>query len=171
VSSGAAGVSLYETDKDDERDRMIEGRRIRSAFALLGALFLLAFAFAACGDDDDDTTDGGAAVTGGEATTPDAGPDANPPPKPGGAAPRAETVEMVDFAFERPAVTVQAGGKVTWKNQGEAPHTATADDGSFDTGTVEPGKLQAETFKETGTFSYICEIHPEMKGTVEVVSG
>jgi plastocyanin len=68
-------------------------------------------------------------------------------------------------------VTIQAGGKVIWQNEGEAPHTATADDGSFDTGTVDPGKLKSEAaaFKEPGSFSYICEIHPQMKGTVEVV--
>jgi plastocyanin len=58
---------------------------------------------------------------------------------------------------------------VIWQNEGEAPHTATADDRSFDTGTVEAGKLKSESFKEPGTFTYICEIHPEMKGTVEVV--
>jgi plastocyanin len=64
---------------------------------------------------------------------------------------------------------VQAGGKVTWQNQDTAPHTATADDGSFDTGTIEKGKLGSATFKEAGTFTYFCEIHPTMHGTVEVV--
>jgi plastocyanin len=78
---------------------------------------------------------------------------------------------MVDFSFEPPTVTIQAGGKVIWQNEGDAPHTATADDDSFDTGTVDSGKLKSETaaFKESGTFSYICTIHPQMKGTVEVV--
>lgn len=146
---------------------MIERSRIRSALLVLGTVCLLAFAFTACGDDDDGATDTGASATGGQATQT----EATPPPKTGGAAPRAETVEMVDFAFERPSVTIQAGGKVTWKNQGQAPHTATAEDGSFDTGTVEAGKLKAETFKETGTFKYICEIHPQMHGTIKVVSG
>ena len=86
---------------------MIEGRPIRSAFALLGALFLLAFGVAACGDDDDSATDGGAANTGGAP----ASTDAPSPPKPGGTAPRAETVEMVDFSFKAPTVTVQAGAR------------------------------------------------------------
>ena len=60
-------------------------------------------------------------------------------------------------------------GKVTWQNEDTAPHTATADDGSFDTGTIEKGKLGSATFKEPGTFTYHCEIHPTMHGTVEVV--
>jgi len=58
---------------------------------------------------------------------------------------------------------------VIWQNQDAAPHTATADDGSFDTGTIEQGKLGSETFKEAGTYLYFCEIHPDMRGTVEVV--
>ena len=80
---------------------------------------------------------------------------------------------MVDFSFDKPKVTIQAGGKVIWKNMGQAPHTATADDGSFDTGTVEPGKLKAETeaFKQPGTFAYHCTIHAQMHGTVVVVAG
>jgi plastocyanin len=64
---------------------------------------------------------------------------------------------------------VQVGGKVTWQNEDTAPHTATADDGSFDTGIVEKGKLGSATFKEPGTFTYFCEVHPTMHGTVEVV--
>jgi len=66
-------------------------------------------------------------------------------------------------------VTIQAGGKVTWINRDSAPHTATADDGSFDTGDLEEGKLGSQSFKDPGTFSYFCEIHPDMTATVEVV--
>ena len=78
---------------------------------------------------------------------------------------------MNDFSFDKASVTIQAGGKVTWKNMGQAPHTATADDGSFDTGTVDPGKLKAETkaFKQPGSYAYSCTIHPQMHGTVVVV--
>lgn len=124
---------------------------------------LLALGIAACGGGDD-TTGAGEAAGGGTST------DGNVPTGGGAAAPRAETVEMVDFAFDQPAVTIQSGGKVIWKNHGQAPHTATADDESFDTGTVEPGKLKSETFKQAGTFSYHCEIHPQMHGAIEVVA-
>jgi plastocyanin len=82
---------------------------------------------------------------------------------------RAATVEIIDFAYDPEPVRVQTGGKVIWKNMDSAPHTATADDGSFDTGTIEEGKLKSETFKEPGTYTYFCEIHPTMHGTVEVV--
>jgi plastocyanin len=139
-----------------------------NARAVLVVAALLSLGLVACGDDDDDTPAGEAETT--APTTEDAQPDANPP-APSGEAVRSAKVAMVDFSFQPPTVTVQAGGKVTWQNQGQAPHTATADGGAFDTGTVDSGKLKSETaaFKETGTFPYICEIHPEMQGTVEVV--
>ena len=90
-------------------------------------------------------------------------------PAPSGEAAKSEKVEIVEFVYEPDPVVVQAGGKVIWQNQDTAPHTATADDGSFDTGTIEKGKLGSVTFKEPGTFTYFCVIHPTMHGTVEVV--
>ena len=67
-------------------------------------------------------------------------------------------------------MTIEEGGKVIWKNRDSAPHTATAADGSFDTGTIEEDKIKSETFKEPGTHEYVCSIHPQMHGTVEVVA-
>jgi len=90
---------------------------------------------------------------------------------PSGEAVRSAKVEIEDFGYNPDPVTIAAGGKVTWINRDSAPHTATAGDGSFDTGTLEEGKLKSESFKEPGTFDYICSIHPEMHGTVEVVEG
>jgi len=132
------------------------------------ALIALAFGLSACGGGDDSDTS-----TVAESAT-DAAPDSSGkanPPAPSGKAARAEKVEIVDFAYDPDPVTVQVGGKVIWLNQDSAPHTATAEDGSFDTGTLEEGKLKSETFKQAGTYAYICEIHPDMHGTVEVVEG
>jgi plastocyanin len=125
----------------------------------------LTFGLAACGGGDDSTTTDTVTAQsggGGGASAASSGGKS--------AAPRAETVDMVDFSFEKATVTIQAGGKVTWKNMGQTPHTATADDGSFDTATVDPGKLKAETFKQPGTITYHCSIHPQMHGTI-VVTG
>jgi plastocyanin len=126
-----------------------------------------------CGDDDGDDT-GSATVTETEApadvTEPgDDSADGGSAPAPSGDAARSEKVEIVDFAYEPDPVTVEEGGKVTWINRDSDPHTATADDGSFDTGTLEEGKLGSASFKEAGTYEYICTIHPDMQGTVEVV--
>lgn len=97
------------------------------------------------------------------------GEEAESEPAPSGEARKAEKVEIVNFKYGPDPVVVQVGGKVTWRNEDTAPHTATADDGSFETGVMEKGKQKSETFKEPGTFTYYCKIHPFMKGTVEVV--
>jgi|SRR6478672_10054384 len=132
---------------------------------LAPVLIALVLGLAACGGDDDDSTESATAT---ETTTEstEAGGSATAP---SGEAARAEKVKIVEFTYQPDPVTVQAGGKVIWQNEDTAPHTATADDGSFDTGTLEQGKLKSETFKEAGTYPYFCEIHPDMRGTVEVV--
>jgi plastocyanin len=42
---------------------------------------------------------------------------------------------MGDFFFSPGSVTVAVGDTVTWKNTGQAPHNAAADNGSFKTPT------------------------------------
>jgi plastocyanin len=132
--------------------------------SLVPVLVALSLALAACGGDSnsDSSADTGASTgsttESSESTT-----------APSGEAQRSEKVEIVEFTYGPDPLTVQVGGKVTWLNQDTAPHTATADDGSFDTGTLERGKLKSETFKKAGTYPYYCEIHPTMHGTVEVV--
>lgn len=77
-------------------------------------------------------------------------------------------VTIKDLAFEPATVTVSVGAGVTWINEDAVSHTATADDGSFDTGTIRPGEDAGVTFQTVGTFPYHCEIHPSMKGTVVI---
>lgn len=81
-----------------------------------------------------------------------------------------QTVEIsvVDFAFEPAIVSITAGTTVIWRNDGERPHTVTADDGSFDSGRLDPGETFSFTFTTAGEYAYQCGFHPEMRGTVEV---
>jgi len=134
---------------------------MKSRFLFAPVLIALSLALSACGSSDDSSTETEAAT---DTTT-----ESNSAPAPSGEAQRSEKVEIVEFTYGPDPVTVQAGGKVIWLNEDTAPHTATADDGSFDTGTLERGKLKSETFKQAGTYPYFCEIHPTMHGTVEVV--
>jgi plastocyanin len=139
------------------------------------ALVVLSLGLAACGDSGSDSTSTEAetAPQGQESGSAETkAPEGEAPESeatPGGEAARSEKVEIVEFTYQPDPVVVQAGGKVTWQNQDAAPHTATADDDSWDTGTIEKGKIGSESFKEPGTFAYFCEIHPDMRGTVEVV--
>jgi plastocyanin len=77
-------------------------------------------------------------------------------------------ISVVDFAFEPETVTIAAGTTVTWRNDGDRPHTVTADDGSFDSGRLDPGETFSFTFTTAGTFAYQCGFHPEMQGTIDV---
>jgi plastocyanin len=94
-----------------------------------------------------------------------------PGPAPPSAAPSAAALEMVDFAFEPAQVSVAPGGAVTFRNRGDAPHTATLDDAPVDTGTIQPGaegRFSAPT--QPGSYSYRCTIHPgRMRGVLVVV--
>lgn len=136
---------------------------------LCTAIGLMALGVAACGDDDGDDTGSATVTETTEAETEDESASGSAP-APSGDAARSEKVEIVDFAYDPDPVMIEEGGKVIWQNEDSAPHTATAEDGSFDTGTLEEGKLGSESFKEAGTYPYICSIHPDMKGTVEVVA-
>ena len=86
----------------------------------------------------------------------------------GAAAQESAAVSIVDFAFQPSSVEIATGGTVTWTNMGQAPHTVTADDGSFDSGTLSPGATFSQTFATAGTFTYHCNIHPQMTATVIV---
>jgi LPXTG-motif cell wall-anchored protein len=77
-------------------------------------------------------------------------------------------VTISDFKFAPGTVTVNVGDTVTWSNSGPTGHSATANDGSFDTGILQKGSSGSHTFSQAGTFSYICKPHPFMKGTVVV---
>jgi len=80
------------------------------------------------------------------------------------------SVTMINFAFSPASVTVNVGDTVTWTNHDSAPHNATADDGSFSTPNINNGQSASHRFTQPGTFSYICTIHPNMHGTIRVVS-
>jgi plastocyanin len=139
---------------------------------LAAALVALSLGLVACGGGGSDSSETEAETgptTSEEQSSGQAGGAAESEPAPSGEAAKAEKVAIVEFTYEPDPVVVQAGGKVTWQNEDAAPHTATADDDSWDTGTIEQGKIGSETFKDPGTFAYFCEIHPTMRGTVEVV--
>lgn len=140
------------------------------ALAGLFALALAALAFAACGGDGEEATPSPEPTV--QATTPP--PQATAPATPTTAvtpeptqAPENASVTIRDFEFDPGTVTIRAGGTVTWTNQGPSVHTATADDGAFDSGNLNRGDSFSHAFDEPGTYSYHCTPHPFM--TAEVI--
>ena len=80
------------------------------------------------------------------------------------------SVTIADFQFTPATITIHVGDTVTWTNHGPSAHTATANNGSFNTGVLQKGHSASHTFTTAGTFTYICEIHPFMHGTVVVLA-
>lgn len=65
--------------------------------------------------------------------------------------------------------SIPIGKTVAWHNADNTAHTATANNGSFTTGTIGPGGTSAPIRMNTaGSFAYHCTIHPTMVGTVNV---
>jgi plastocyanin len=72
------------------------------------------------------------------------------------------------MAFNPPEVHSPAGAPVLWLFQdGDIPHTVTADNGSFDSGHKVNDEYRLR-FDHPGTYSYHCTLHPDMKGKVIV---
>lgn len=65
-------------------------------------------------------------------------------------------------------ITLKENNTVSWINQDDVPSTLTADDNSWTTGLIKPGKSVAITFNHTGVFNYHGEPHPWKKRTVIV---
>ena len=82
-----------------------------------------------------------------------------------------QTVSVRDFSFAPRSVSVNVGDTITFRNTGDEPHTATARNGSFDTGNIASGASGSVTLRTAGTFSYFCKPHPFMTGTVTVTGG
>ncbi len=79
-----------------------------------------------------------------------------------------QTVEIKGMQFSPAEVTIHRGDTLTWHNADEQDHTATAIDGSFDSGRIGAGESFSFTFKKAGQFKYGCAYHPRMKGVVMV---
>src|SRR5215204_1699869 len=78
------------------------------------------------------------------------------------------TVDIRDHAFNPAQLNVAPGTTVTFVNNDTEPHTATADNGLFDTGVLEPGSSFDVFFDGSGTVTYHCELHPDMQGSIVV---
>jgi len=74
------------------------------------------------------------------------------------------------YAYTPADKTVALGDTVTWTNDTDAPHTVTADDGSFDLAQFSQGKSVSHTFSTSGTFAYHCAIHSYMHGKIIVLA-
>lgn len=69
------------------------------------------------------------------------------------------TVAIGDNTFDPQRISIQPGDSVRWENRGGTSHTVTADDDSFDSGTLAPGQAFTRTFSASATVPYYCTFH------------
>jgi plastocyanin len=79
------------------------------------------------------------------------------------------TVAISDFKYGPSTVTIHAGDTVRFVNSDQEAHTITASDGSFDSEGVDSGGSWTHRFTKPGRYTYFCELHPFMKGTIVVL--
>jgi amicyanin len=94
---------------------------------------------------------------------------AAPAPAAGGAAAAgAAMVRIANLSFTTKELHVHVGSRVRWVNQDQLQHSVTADDGSFDSGLIEPGQSYERVFAQPGSYAYHCSPHPFMTAQVVV---
>jgi plastocyanin len=134
---------------------------------LLTASVIVALSLSAwgCGSDSDT---GPVSPTPTPAPAPAPAPTPTPTPPPGGTV----TINVVGIngaqSFSPNPATLPAGQTVVWHNIDSITHRVVLNDGSFDTGNLNPGaSSQPMTINiPSGGDPYHCSIHPVMVGTL-----
>lgn len=93
----------------------------------------------------------------------------SPPPNPTVTSAPALLVRIQNSAFVPDLATIRIGQSVQFENEDPVGHTATASDGSFDSGYIAKGGSWRTTFSRTGTVQYSDIYHPAMHGTLIIV--
>ncbi|PJE76954.1 hypothetical protein COV05_02050 [Candidatus Uhrbacteria bacterium CG10_big_fil_rev_8_21_14_0_10_48_16] len=78
------------------------------------------------------------------------------------------TISVTDGAYDPSEQTLEAGRAIRFVNDGSTKHTASADDGSWGTGTMNPGETFSRYFDEEGEYNFHCAYHSDMTGTLIV---
>jgi plastocyanin len=80
-----------------------------------------------------------------------------------------DVVAIADFLFGPETLTVPKGTYVSFINTDDSPHQVTiAQAGGLRTPVMLKGQKQTLRFDSAGTVDYICGLHPNMKGKIEV---
>ncbi len=81
---------------------------------------------------------------------------------------KTHTITMENVQYTPAHLTVHRGDRIVWVNKDLFPHTVTATDKAFDSGSIAVSKSWTYLARKPGTFTYACSFHPTMKGEIEV---
>ena len=141
--------------------------------ALLALLLLPALALSGCASEDGADGQDAPAAEDGAGMGMGAGGNMSAPM----AAPMTHTVMMQNNAFEPAAMTIHAGDTVRWHTMDVQRHNVVSESAgneyrSGDVSSLNVGPLPdsvEHTFSTVGHVDYVCEYHPGMVATLEVV--
>ena len=86
----------------------------------------------------------------------------------GSPGPTTNEVWIQNTAYSPASITVSVNTTVKWTNKDPFSHTVTSNTGAFDSGNIISGGVYSHQFTTMGTYSYHCNIHSGMSGTVVV---
>jgi len=83
------------------------------------------------------------------------------------------SVDIKLFQFKPNQLEIRKGETVIWMNGDAIEHSVTAGKPgkpteAFDSGFFTKGGTYSYTFEAAGSFTYFCQRHPNMQGTVKV---
>ena len=73
-----------------------------------------------------------------------------------------------NFTFSPTPLTVTAGTTVTWVNHDDIPHSIVCPALKMRSHPMDSDESFAYKFEQTGTYDYMCGLHPHMHGQVVV---
>ena len=141
-------------------------RRVLTVASACLVLALMGLA-AGCGDDEDTSTSSTAASGTPSETTSD---EANADNVAGAGHATVDVSEVTGNAFDPAQVSAAPADVIRFTNDDSIAHNAVADDGQFESPTMEPGGTYVYRVNEASgeTITYVCTFHPGMEGTIEV---
>jgi plastocyanin len=84
---------------------------------------------------------------------------------------QAAAIQIDNFHYTPPSLTVAPGTTVTWTNADDSPHTVREKDGKFKSSALDTDDKFSQAFAAPGEYEYFCSIHPYMTGKIIVKAG
>lgn len=77
-------------------------------------------------------------------------------------------ISITSGKFTSNDISIKVGQTVRWTNNDTAVHSASADDLTWGSGTMQPGDFWVRRFKKAGIYTYFDSYNPSMTGTITV---
>lgn len=81
---------------------------------------------------------------------------------------RIHSVTIENMQFSPAVLSVHRGDRIVWVNKDLFPHTATATNQAFDSGSIAAGASWTYVANKAGEYPYGCTLHPTMKASLTV---